>query len=267
VVDWFADGARSRSITASGRRRSRPAWGCRWQRNARRLILVAVVKAGAERCQRADNDYFVTAAVALLTAAKEKVVDDPYREALSEFLARDPDALHDASAVLALVVRRLVKRLAGDLVEAGMADEVVSQAFMLLLLPAARPFEPDRGSSTQYLHGVVLRAAAEIRVQYGAAGITKNARRLRLVRDQLESEAKLRCHRRELQYEDPADAICLRVDVQWALKAAPMELQSAAAQLGDRDSSMTEAAAVVRLDRNTLRRRLRAWASTAGLSA
>src|SRR5262249_26273542 len=127
---------------------------------------------------------------------------------------------------------------------------------------------PDRGTSAQYLHGVVLRAAAEVRSQLGAAGIPKNARRLRLVRDQADDgQQQVRRRRREPQCEDATDATCLRVDVQTALRAAPPELRAAALHLGERDSSMTEAAAAADLDRNTLRRRLREWATTAGLSA
>jgi hypothetical protein len=194
-------------------------------------------------------------------------VNDPYREVLSNFLARDPGALGDAPIVLAPVLRGLVNRLAGDLAEAGLADEVVSQAFVVLLLPTARMFDPVRGTSAQFLYGVVLRAAAEVRVQFGAVGIAKNARRLRLVRDQADGGHQLKLHRREPQCEDAADATCLRVDVQRALRTAPAELQVAAFHLGERDSSMTEAAAAARLDRNTLRRRLREWATTAGLSA
>jgi DNA-directed RNA polymerase specialized sigma24 family protein len=223
-------------------------------------------KTGAGRCQRADNDHFVTAAVALLAAAREKVVEDAYREVLSEFLARDHDGLRDAPTVLAPVVGSLVNRLAGDLVEAGMADEVVSQTFMLLLSPTARQFDPAHGSSVDYLYGVVLRAVAEVRVQHGATGVAKHERRLRLVRDKQDDEQACR-HLRAPSYEDSADAICVKVDVDKALKAAPRKLQVAAALLGARDLSMTEAAALVGLDRNTLRRRLRAWATTAGLTA
>ena len=203
----------------------------------------------------------------LLAAAREKVVHDPYREVLSNFLAREPGALRDAPGVLGPVVQGLVNRLAGDLAEAGLADEVVSQAFLLLLLPTARKFDPGRGRAAQYLYGVVLRAAAEVRVQLGAAGIPKDARRLRLVRDQADDAQQVRRRRREPHYEDAADGICLRVDVQWALRAAPPELRAAALHLGERDSSMTTAAAAVRVDRNTLRRRLRKWATAAGLSA
>jgi len=194
-------------------------------------------------------------------------VEDAYREVLSKFLARDQDSFSDAPNMLGPVVRSLVHRLAGDLVEAGLADEVVSQAFVLLLLPAARKFDPARGTSAQYLFGVVLRAAAEVRVQLGAAGIAKNDRRLRLVRDQADSGYQLKRHRRETRCEDAADGICLRVDVQRALRAAPTELRVAAACLCEPDSSMTKAAAAACLDRNTLRRRLREWATTAGLSA
>jgi DNA-directed RNA polymerase specialized sigma24 family protein len=193
-------------------------------------------------------------------------VEDAYREVLSEFLAGDRNGLRDAPTLLAPVVRSLVNRLAGDLVKAGMADEVTSQAFLLLSLPTARPFDPDRGVAAQYLHGVVLRAAAEVRVQYGAAGIAKYTRRLRLVQDQRDIE-QVRRHGREPSYEDATDAICVKVDVEKALKAAPRELRIAAALLGEQNLSMTEAAIVARLDRNTLRRRLRVWATTTGLSA
>jgi len=51
----------------------------------------------------------------------EKVVVDPYRDYLLKFLARDPAALRDAPEFLTPVVRGLVNRLAGDLVDAGMA--------------------------------------------------------------------------------------------------------------------------------------------------
>lgn len=203
----------------------------------------------------------------MFTAAREKVVDDPHREVLSEFLDHNRDALHDAPAVLGPVIRGLVNSLAGDLVDAGFADEAISQAFVLLLAPTARRFDPARGTAAQYLYGLVLRAAAEVRVQYGAAGIAKNDRRLRLVRDQADDDRWVRSHQREPWREDLTDLICLRVDVERALKAAPHILQAAAAELAERDLSMSETAAAVRIDRNTLRRRLRAWATTAGLSA
>ncbi len=232
----------------------------------RGLVSVSLAETGAACCQRADNDLFVTAAVAHRPLRTEKDVVDPYRVPLSEFLDRNPAALRDAPAVLTPVVRALVNRLAGDLVGVGLVDDVVSQTFMMLLLPTARHFDPTRGSAARYLYGVVLHATAEIRVQHGAAGIRRNDRRLRLVQDERDSMRSLR-RQREPRYEDAADAVCLRVYVERALGGAPLDLRTAAALLGEHDQNMTEAAEAVRLDRNTLRRRLRAWAATARLPA
>lgn len=210
---------------------------------------------------------------------------DPYRDVLSGFLARDPMGLRDAPATLMPVIRGLACRLAADLVSAGFCDEVVAETFTLLLSPTGRSFDPGRGTSRQYLFGAVLTAAAAVRVQYGAAGVAHNDRRLRLVRDrcldrdQCDSgdqtaaaspavDALIVQNRRNSRlHVDPAYAICLRVDVENALKSASAEVRRAAVLVGEGDVSMSQAAAAVRLDRNTLRRRLRGWAEAVGLSA
>ena len=193
-------------------------------------------------------------------------MDDPYREYLQDVLARERPTTVAVHSALVKLLRSMVNRLAGDLVDAGLADDVISQAFVLLFLPTARRFDPARGSSAQYLYGVVLRAAAEVRVQYGAAGLAKNVRRLRLVWDRREHE-QVHCHHREPSYQDAADATCLRLDVERALKAIPPKVRVGAILLAEPEWCLTSAAVVVGMDRHMLRRRLRAWATAAGLSA
>ena len=86
------------------------------------------------------------------------------------FLAGDPDARSQFPARLGGRLRATAARIAYDLQERGHIDDVVQQAYALLLSRPAGHFDPSRGSAAAYLHQIVRSAARDIRAQYAPPG-------------------------------------------------------------------------------------------------
>src|SRR5689334_21278964 len=89
---------------------------------------------------------------------------------LTSFLAADPDARAQFPARLGGRLRATAMRIAPGLQERGRIDEVVQQAYELLLRRPAGHFDPSRGSAAAYLHQIVRLAARDIRAQYPSPG-------------------------------------------------------------------------------------------------
>jgi hypothetical protein len=96
---------------------------------------------------------------------------------LTGFLAADPDARTQFPARLGGRLRATAARIAPDLKQRELIDEVVQQAYLLLLRRPAGHFDPDRGSTAAYLYQILRSAVRDIRAENPSPGATTRPRR------------------------------------------------------------------------------------------
>jgi hypothetical protein len=148
-----------------------------------------------------------------------------------------------------------VNRLAGDLVDAGMAEEVASQAFVLLLLPTARQsIRPAGGpgtTCTAWFSKLPLKSGpGTARLEWRrTTAVSGSCGTSRIMRSFAVTGVSCGTTMRPMRYASGWT---------WSGRAALVELRATATLLGEGEWSLTDAAAAVRLDRSTLRRRLQA---------
>jgi hypothetical protein len=96
---------------------------------------------------------------------------------LTGFLADDPDARTRFPAQLGGRLRATAVRIAPDLKQRELIDDVVQQTYALLLRRPAGHFDPSRGSAAAYLYQIVRLAARDIRAENPYPGATTRPRR------------------------------------------------------------------------------------------
>jgi DNA-directed RNA polymerase specialized sigma24 family protein len=96
---------------------------------------------------------------------------------LTGFLAADPDARTKFPERMGGRLRATAGRIAPDLKQRDLIDDVVQQAYELLLRRPAGHFDPSRGSAAAYLHQIIRLAARDIRAQFAAPGTSTRPRR------------------------------------------------------------------------------------------
>src|SRR5580693_2394369 len=89
---------------------------------------------------------------------------------LAGFLAAHPGARAQFPAQLGGRLRATAVRVAPDLNRRGLIDEVVQQAYELLLRRPAGHFDPCRGSAAAYLYQIIRLAARDIGAQNAHPG-------------------------------------------------------------------------------------------------
>jgi hypothetical protein len=96
---------------------------------------------------------------------------------LAGFLAADPHACTQFPTQLGGRLRATAVRVAPDLYRRGRIDEVVQQAYELLVRRPAGHFDPSRGSAAAYMYQAVRLAVRDVRAQYPSPGATTRPRR------------------------------------------------------------------------------------------
>jgi DNA-directed RNA polymerase specialized sigma24 family protein len=96
---------------------------------------------------------------------------------LTGFLAADPVARTKFPEQMGGRLRATAGRIAPDLNKRDLIDDVVQQAYELLLRRPAGHFDPSRGSAATYLHKIVRLAARDIRAQFAPPGTPTRPRR------------------------------------------------------------------------------------------
>jgi DNA-directed RNA polymerase specialized sigma24 family protein len=191
------------------------------------------------------------------------------------FLAGDSDARAQFPGRLGSRIRATAVRIAYDLKQRGLIDEVVQQAYMLLLRRPAGHFDPSRGSAPAYLYQIVRSAARDVRAQNPPPGATTRPRRDEdgefvpadppLTLDQVVSAGEEAVTLAETIVADTdVEDLVLGVLGARALldlvpQQAPPWLREALAQIAAGDT-LSEAAAQVGQSRFAMRRAINHWA-------
>jgi DNA-directed RNA polymerase specialized sigma24 family protein len=181
------------------------------------------------------------------------------------FLARDPYAREALPREVWTDLFRIARRVAPDLVTRGLGDDVVTEAFRLLLSRPAGHYDPDRGDAWGYLREMVRLAARDVRERESPAGMPGLARRgawgetehallpVPLDAEQVAGDV----------VEDFEDRVLGAIVVASFIDAVPAEAPvwlSAALSLAVEGLSVTETAEALQVSRFQLRRALNRWA-------
>lgn len=92
------------------------------------------------------------------------------------FLAGDPSAREALPREVRPDLLRIARRVAPDLEVRGLDDDVVSEAFRLLLSRPAGHYDPDRGDPWGYLREIVRLAARDVHDREAPAGMPRRPR-------------------------------------------------------------------------------------------
>lgn len=96
---------------------------------------------------------------------------------LADFIRGNADlAATEFRKISAPIIRGLARRFGPDL-PADLIDEVVSEAYVLLLGKAGKSFDANRGSAQQFLFGIVANAVKNVRASYRQPVIPSRTKR------------------------------------------------------------------------------------------
>lgn len=181
------------------------------------------------------------------------------------FLAGDPHAREALPRETWADLLGIARRVAPDLAARGLADDVVTEAFRLLLSRPAGHYDPDRGDPWGYLRAMVRLAARDVHDREAPAGIPRRPRR--------DSEGEMDPAPLPVPFEEGhtaaeagtgfEDRVLGAVMVASFIDAVPAEAPawlSQALSLAAEGLSLTEAADAVQVSRFQLRRAMNHWA-------
>jgi DNA-directed RNA polymerase specialized sigma24 family protein len=195
--------------------------------------------------------------------------DEPIHDQLVvDALCRRGDAMEQLFRGGRQIMLRMVADLDAGLNGRGLAEDVVSRAFELLVSRPAGSFDPARGTALSYVRNIVRTAARDVRAENTQAG-TKTRDYGPKVDDQPHSgdgvwnTHQLREGRPEPITESGVDEVEIRVSVDESLADSPVTAQ-AVRLIGWDGNSVSEAAEVTGVNRFFLKRRLVVWANAAG---
>lgn len=180
------------------------------------------------------------------------------------FLTGDPHAREALPQETWTDLLGIARRVAPDLEARGLTDDVVSEAFRLLLSRTAGHYDPDRGDPWGYLREMVRLAARDVREKESPAGMPRRPRR------DVESEAAPALpvpFEPQTAADDTAggfeDRVLGAIMAASFIDAVPAEAPawlSAALSLAVEGLSVTQAAEALQVSRFQLRRALNRWA-------
>ena len=181
------------------------------------------------------------------------------------FLAGDAHAREALPREVWADLLGIARRVAPDLTARGLGDDIVTEAYRLLLTRSAGHYNPDRGDPWGYLREMVRLAARDVHDREAPAGMPRRPRR------DAEGEmdpAALPVPLEEEQavgdaVEDFEDRVLGAIMVASFIDAVPAEAPawlSAALSLAVEGLSVTETADALQVSRFQLRRALNRWA-------
>lgn len=181
------------------------------------------------------------------------------------FLAGDPYAREALPRETWADLLGIARRVAPDLEARGLADDVVSEVFRLLLSRPAGHYDPDRGHPWGYLREMVRLAARDVHGREAPAGTPRRPRRG--AEDEVDPaplpvplEAGQAAGDAAQGFEDRVLGAIMAASFIDAVPAEAPAWLSAALSLAVDGLSVTEAADALQVSRFQLRRALNRWA-------
>ena len=180
------------------------------------------------------------------------------------FLAGDQDAREALPRETWADLLGIARRVAPNLEARGLADDVVAEAFRLLLSRPAGHYDPDRGDPWGYLREMVRLAARDVHDREAPAGVPRRPRRdAKGKMGPAALPVTLEAQAAGDAVEEFEDRVLGAIMAASFIDAVPAEAPawlSAALSLTVEGLSVTEAADALQVSRFQLRRALNRWA-------